>query len=514
MQNLAKTFFTENNISVEMIELMPINIMYCDLDLKLRFFNKKSFETLKKIEHLLPIKVEQLINVSIDQFHKNPAHQRKLLSDPKNLPIRSIINLGDQYLDLFVNAVYTNGQYSGVMVTWDIITEKQNMDFVISALDKSQAMIEFSPSGEIITANENFLKAMGYSLKDIIGKHHRLFCEPNYVKSSEYEMFWKQLNLGIYSTSTFLRIDKNGKNIWLQATYNPIMNKDGKVIKVIKFATDVSKTKNDYIQLTQILTESSHQLAAASEEFTATANQLFSNAKKTNEQSLGASTATEEVDSGVRSVAANMEEMTASIREITKTTNEASLMASDTLKKSEATNKIINQLGASSLDIGNVVKVINSIAQQTNLLALNATIEAARAGDSGRGFAVVASEVKELAKQTAKATNDISKKIEAIQKETTSAVSAIGEISLSISKVNGHAGNIAAAVEEQAATTNEISRIIFESSSAIGGVSNLIREVSSTASVNSSDATQLIDASKGLSILALELKDLVKRLND
>jgi methyl-accepting chemotaxis protein len=208
-----------------------------------------------------------------------------------------------------------------------------------------------------------------------------------------------------------------------------------------------------------------------------------------------------------------MEEMTASIKEITRTTNEASSMAGETLRKAQHTNKIIDKLGVSSSDIGNVIKVISSIAQQTNLLALNATIEAARAGDAGKGFAVVANEVKELAKQTAKATGEITKKIEAIQADTNSAVSAIGEISLSIEKVNGHAGNIAAAVEEQAATTNEISRIIIESSSAIGGVSNLVRDVSNISSANSSDASQLIDASKSLSKLAMELKDLVNKIN-
>src|SRR5262249_47789899 len=157
------------------------------------------------------------------------------------------------------------------------------------------------------------------------------------------------------------------------------------------------------------------------------------------------------------------EEMTASIKEIARSANESAEMSKSTLAKAQTTNKTITQLGTSSQEIGNVIKVISSIAQQTNLLALNATIEAARAGDAGKGFAVVANEVKELAKQTAKATEDITNKIGAIQTDSSAAVEAIGGISQAMEKVNAIAGAIAASVEEQTATTNEVSRVVLES---------------------------------------------------
>ena len=396
----------------------------------------------------------------------------------------------------------------------DITEHKFKIDALANAIDKSQAVIEFTPDGIILNANTNFISALGYSaLEEIQGKHHRMFCDNKYTSSPEYQDFWNKLKSGTFDARQYPRVRKDGKVIWIQASYNPVMGMDGKVERVVKYASDITREKEEWFGLLKILGNTSNQLAAAAEELTATADQLLSNANKTSEQSTSAAAATEEVDSGVRSVATNMEEMAASIKEITRTTNETSQMAGETLKRSQDTNQIINQLGVSSNDIGNVVKVISAIAQQTNLLALNATIEAARAGESGRGFAVVANEVKELAKQTAKATGDITKKIETIQADTKNAVQAIGTISTSIEKVNGHASNIAAAVEEQAATTNEISRIILESSSAIGGVSSLVKDVAVVSSANKTDASQLKDAAITLSKLALELKELVSKLN-
>ena len=395
----------------------------------------------------------------------------------------------------------------------DITEEKFKQDALTNAIDKSQAVIEFNSDGIIQRANNNFLAALGYTFDEIQGKHHRIFCDNKYTSSPEYAEFWSKLKGGTFDARQYPRIRKDGKIIWIQASYNPVLGIDGKVERVVKYASDITREKEEWFNLLKVLGNTSHQLAAAAEELTATSNQLLENAQKSSDQSTSAAAATEEVDSGVRSVATNMEEMSASIKEITRTTNETSQMAGDTLKKSQDTNQIINQLGVSSNDIGNVVKVISAIAQQTNLLALNATIEAARAGESGRGFAVVANEVKELAKQTAKATGDITKKIETIQADTKNAVQAIGAISNSIEKVNGHASNIAAAVEEQAATTNEISRIILESSSAIGGVSSLVKDVAIVSTSNKTDAMQLKEASTSLSRLALELKDLVSKLN-
>jgi methyl-accepting chemotaxis protein len=207
-----------------------------------------------------------------------------------------------------------------------------------------------------------------------------------------------------------------------------------------------------------------------------------------------------------------MEEMVSAIKDITKTTNEASIMTTEAMSRAKNTNAIINKLGDSSIDIGNVIKVISSIAQQTNLLALNATIEAARAGDAGKGFAVVANEVKELANQTAKATSEITKKIETIQADSKSAIDAIGEISIAIEKVHGYNSNIAAAVEEQAATTNDVKRIVSESAIGVTQINENISQVSLAAANTCKDAHKSEDAAKKVDLTVIELNKFVASL--
>ncbi|NJL24714.1 MAG: hypothetical protein HC902_05795 [Calothrix sp. SM1_5_4] len=268
----------------------------------------------------------------------------------------------------------------------------------------------------------------------------------------------------------------------------------------------------DKVELTQALSETSQQLSAAAEELTATARQMSENSDKTSKQSLGAAASADQVSKGVHTVAINTEEMAASIKELARSSAEAARMSKESLQQAQETNEIIRKLGISSQEIGDVIKVINSIAQQTNLLALNATIEAARAGDAGKGFAVVANEVKELAKQTAKATEEITRKITAIRGDSDNAVNSIGGIAKTISGLNGISVTIAAAVEEQNATTTEVSRVIAESSQGVNDIATSIKTVAQDAQQNANGAKQTEVAAADLSALAVRLRQLMEKI--
>jgi methyl-accepting chemotaxis protein len=261
------------------------------------------------------------------------------------------------------------------------------------------------------------------------------------------------------------------------------------------------------------ISHNARQLASSSEELSAVSTQMGANAEETSAQSNVVAAAAEQVSSCIQTVAAGAEEMMASIKEIAKNSCDAARVATQAVKIAEATNTTVAKLGDSSAEIGQVIKVITSIAQQTNLLALNATIEAARAGEAGKGFAVVANEVKELAKETAKATEDISSKIEAIQTDTRAAVDAIAEISGIIRQINDIQNTIASAVEEQSATTNEIGRNIGEASKGSSEIAQNIGGVAQAAKSTAEGAGNSQAASAELARMATELQRLVSQFN-
>ncbi len=423
--------------------------------------------------------------------------------------------------EIWIQAVYApvkdeKGRVTKVVkIATDVTTTKisaMNNARQIEQANRTQAVIEFTAEGTILSANHNFLNLTGYSIEDIKGRHHSYFVDPIFRESAEYRQFWRDLNEGKFQTAEYKRIGRGGREIWIQATYNPMFDVNGRVDRVVKFATDISGRKQAEANLASTITAiatNSQTLAAASEELSATAQTMSATSEETAAQSGVAAAAAEQVSKNVTTVATSAEEMSASVKEIAKNASEAARVGSTAVKVANDTNDTVGKLGESSTEIGKVIKVITSIAQQTNLLALNATIEAARAGEAGKGFAVVANEVKELAKQTAAATEDISAKIEAIQANTKGAVSAIAEISGIITRINDIQNTIASAVEEQSATTNEIARNAAEAAKGATEITKNIANVSQAAKSTSEGASNTLSASSELARLAADLTKIV-----
>ena len=380
--------------------------------------------------------------------------------------------------------------YKVVKFAADITAQKMrdaDHEGQIKAIQKSQAVIEFLTDGTILTANENFLQATGYRLDEIKGRHHSMFVEPAFRDSAEYRNFWETLRRGDYQAAEYKRIGKSGKAIYIQACYNPIEGLSGEIMKVVKYATDISAQVEDRLRRGDLqklidveLTQITDAVAATSQRVTAV---------------VSASTQT---SSNMQAVAAGAEQLAMSVSEISSRTSDALNISQQAVKQANETSVIISGLAAAAQKIGDVVELISSIASQTNLLALNATIEAARAGDAGRGFAVVASEVKSLAAQTARATEDISKQVADVQTSTANAVNVIEQITLTISRVNEISAAIAAAVEEQSAVTQDMSANMQIAAQGVSEINQNMEDIGAAASSVDGATRKVQDSSRAL----------------
>ncbi len=334
----------------------------------------------------------------------------------------------------------------------------------VNAIKKSQAVIEFELDGTIIDANDNFLGAVGYTLAEIKGKHHSMFVEPAYRTSAEYRAFWDKLGRGEYQAAQYKRFGKGGKEIWIEASYNPIADLNGKPFKVVKYATDITKQIELLASLKTMIDRNFGEIDVAM--------------GRSSSQTETAARAADETSSNVQLVASSAEELAASIKEISDSMTKSKAATDTAFEKTADADKATQRLTGAAQSMSGILGIIQDIAGQINLLALNATIESARAGEAGKGFAVVASEVKNLAKQAGAATEQISKEIDGMQAISTDVVGALSVIRQSIETVRDYVAGTASAVEEQTAVTQSMSSSMQSTAAAVTTINQNMSEIS------------------------------------
>jgi methyl-accepting chemotaxis protein len=427
----------------------------------------------------------------------------------------------------------------------DITQQKlQNADYEgqIAAIGKAQAVIEFALDGTVLNANENFLKTLGYSLDEIKGQHHSIFVEPTYRESPEYKLFWEKLGRGEYDAGQYKRIAKGGREVWIQASYNPIMDLNGKPFKVVKYATDVtagvkaSQALQQAVSQVRDVVESAKNndltdrvplegksgeiealcagvnglldtMAAVILKIKTSVREVSSASAEISTSTTDLSQRTEEQAASLEETSASMEQMSATVKKNAENAQQANQSAAGTQDVADRGGQVVAKavdamarIEESSRKISDIIGVIDEIARQTNLLALNAAVEAARAGEAGRGFAVVASEVRSLAQRSSQAAKDIKDLITNSNSQVKDGVdlvnkagTALTEIVESIKKVASVVSEIAAASAEQATGIEQVNKALNQMDEVTQQNSALVEENAATAKTLEQQAKTMDD---------------------
>ncbi|WP_310733517.1 MULTISPECIES: methyl-accepting chemotaxis protein [unclassified Colwellia] len=411
----------------------------------------------------------------------------------------------------------------------------------IAAISKSQAVIEFNMDGTIITANDNFLSALGYTLSEIQGQHHSLFVEPAHKSTIEYQQFWQKLNRGEFDSGEYLRIGKGGKEVWIQASYNPILDLNGKTMKVVKYAADITGRKQAIAQIKEtLMTLSDGDLTQYIEtelvgefniigtsinefidvlsnmvgDIRSASTNVFDSARELAEGNNELSHRTESQASSLEETASAMEELTSTVQQNAENASEASKLSASVMDKATNGGAVVknaitamSDINKSSKKIADIISVIDEIAFQTNLLALNAAVEAARAGEQGRGFAVVAAEVRNLAQRSAGAAKEIKGLIN-------DSVEAVGQGTKLVDETGQTFTELVNAIEEVSKMISDIDSAGKEQSAGIGEVSAAVSQMDEMTQQNAALVEEAAASSKSMEEQSQALLDQVAFFNN